>query len=140
MTRIRLIALSTALLLASAMMVSAETLPRGAQLLGIASSKGVEPAFDKHLQGELDKLLPQLKQLNSDAAILIEAFYPATKGKARVQQINMAFTLAEQVHDYLKIKRSLDRDFFVAIWENAEEISSYPKIRISTYPRDHFEN
>lgn len=135
-----LVSLLAGSLLTVAVAVSAETLPQGAQLLGVARSGGVDPSFDKHLQAELDRLIPQLKQINSDAEILIEAFYPETKGKSRGNQINMAFSLAEQVHNYLKITRMLDRDFFVAIWENIEEISSYPKIRITTYPGGYFEN
>jgi hypothetical protein len=140
MRRISLLVVLAVSILIIAMTVAAETLPRGAQLLGIANSKGVEPSFDKQLQGELDRLLPQLKQLNSDAAILIEAFYPQAKGKNRSQQISSAFSLAEQVQQFLKTTRSLNREFFIAIWENPEEISSYPKIRITTYPRDYFEN
>lgn len=116
------------------------SLPRGAQFLGIAQSDGADPPFDQHLKKEIDKLVPQLRQLNSEAMILIEAFYPERKGKSRDQRINMAFSLAEQVHQYLKIKHSLDHDFFVAIWDDADGKSNYPQIRITTYPRDYFDN
>ncbi|MBT0666405.1 hypothetical protein KI809_19020 [Geobacter pelophilus] len=115
-------------------------LPRGAQFLGIARSDGSDPPFDQHLKTEIDKLVPQLRQLNSEATILIEAFYPEKKGKNRDLQIKMAFSLAEQVHQYLKTKHSLDHDFFVAIWDDSEDKTKYPKIRITTYPRDYFEN
>ncbi|WP_041974356.1 hypothetical protein [Geobacter sp. OR-1] len=116
------------------------TLPRGAQYLGEAQSDSVDPPFDQHLRSAIDMLLPQLRQLNSEATILIEAYYPGKKGKTREQQISIAFSLAEQVQHYLKVKHSLDRDFVVAIWGDTDNMSKYPKIRFTTYPRDYFDN
>jgi len=127
-------------LLALAVTVSAETLPRKAQLLGVARSNGAETLFDKRLQGELDQLLPQLKNLDPDVTLLIEAFYPETKGRNKTYQIEMAFSLAEEVHHYLKQKLSPDRNLFVKIWENADPASQYSKVRITAYPRNYFEN
>jgi hypothetical protein len=115
-------------------------LPRGAELIGIAESEGNDPPFDKHIKGEIDLLVPLLRQVASDATILIEAYYPGKKGKIREQQVSRAFALAEQSQQYLRSKHDLSRDFFVAIWEKAESAGELPKIRITTYPRDFFEN
>lgn len=133
-----------ALLLFTALPVASETQYgkplRGGQIVGVAQSDGADPPFDQHLKRELDKLLPQLQQLNSDATILIEAFYPGKKGKSKTEQIRNAFSLAEQVHQYLKVKNALERDYVVAIWDDEEGGDKYPKIRISTYAKNYFEN
>ncbi len=117
-----------------------ESLPRGAELIGFAGSDGNDPPFDQHLKGELDLLVPRLRQVPSDATILIEAYYPGKKGKSKEQQISRAFSLAEQAQQYLRSKHALNREFFVAIWEKAESAGEHPKIRITTYPRDFFED
>lgn len=115
-------------------------LPRGAELIGYAGSEGNDSPFDQHLKGEIDLLVPRLREVASDATILIEAYYPGKKGMSKDQRISRAFSLAEQAQQYLRSKHDLRRDFFVAIWQNAESGGERPKIRITTYPRDYFEN
>jgi len=144
MSRIHLIILLTIVLISAPLSILAEAveakLPRGAQFLGIATSDGGDVGFDKHIMSELDQLIPLLKQLNSDAAILIETTYPEKKSKNKEQQIMMAFALAEQVQHYLKVKHSLNQEIIISIWDNDSEKPQKPKVRISTYPRDFFEN
>ena len=120
--------------------VATPELKRGAQLIGIAGSNGFNPAFDQHIKGDLDKLLPQLKLLNTDATILIEVYYPDKSGDSKEQRISSAFYLAEQVQQYLKVRHNLDKAFFVAIRDNGAEKLKYTKVRLTTFPRDYFEN
>lgn len=120
--------------------VATPELKRGAHLIGIAVSNGFNPAFDQKIKGDLDKLLPQLKLLGADATILIEVYYPDKSGDSKEQRVSSAFSLAEQVQQYLKVRHNLDRAFFFAIRDNGAEKTKYPKVRLTTFPRDYFEN
>lgn len=115
-------------------------LPRGAELVGIARAETKDLTPDQHLKGELDLLVPKLKQVSSYSSILIESYFPDLHGKGKDDRIRRAFSLAEQVELYLKNRHGLQNTFFIAIWEQGNDGGTMPKIRITTYPKDFFEN
>lgn len=132
--------LITAVPLQSVSAAEAPELPRGAQVIGTAGSGGFTPPFDQQIKGELDKLLPQLKQLPVDATILIEVHYPERAGVSKAQRTESAYVLGEQVQQHLKVRHGLDRAYFVTLRNNGGERAKQPKVRLISYPRDFFEN
>lgn len=112
----------------------------GAHMLGTAVSGGMNPAFDHKLKGDLDKLIPKLKQLDLNDVVLIEVYYPGKSGVSNGQRTADAFSLAEQVQQYLKSRQNRDRAFYIALWDDLADKSNLPKVRLKKYPREYFEN
>jgi hypothetical protein len=119
---------------------TAPTIHRDAELIGIARASSREPAFDQHLKGELDKLVPRLKKLNKDAAVLIEAYYPSNISKGNDEHVRKAYSLAEQAQLYLRNRHSLSISIFIAIWSGGDTSGDKPQIRLTAYPKTFFEN
>lgn len=116
-------------------------LPRGAELVGVAHSEGTDQPLDQQMRGELDSLVPRLRQLPADSPILIEAHVPAQKGRGKEDRIKRAYALAEQAQQYLSSRHKLHFEYYISVWENGEANSAdRPKVRFSTYPLDFFDN
>ena len=118
----------------------ASSLPRGAELIGIATAGSNDHGIDQRLKKGLDSLASLIKQISVDTTILIEAYSPGKRTKVREEQIKNSFTLAENVEQYLRIQHKLENNFIIAIWQDTEESGNMPKVRLTTYPRDFFEN
>jgi hypothetical protein len=118
----------------------ASSLPRGAELIGIATAGSNDHGIDHRLKKDLDSLVSLIKQLSVDTTILIEAYSPGKRTKVREEQIKNSFALGENVEQYLRIQHKLENNFIIAIWQDKEENGNMPKVRLTTYPRDFFEN
>ena len=119
----------------------ASRLPRGAELVGMAQSEGMDNPMDRQMRDGLDSLVTRLRQLPADAPILIESHYPATTKSGKEGRIRQAYTLAEQVQQYLSSRHNLRFDYYISVWENSDaNADDRPKVRISTYPLDFFDN
>jgi len=118
---------------------SASSLPRGAELVGVAQSGGEEHPLDQQMKEGLDSLLPRLRQLPADSPILIESHFPADKKGGKEGQIKRAYALAEQVQQYLTGRHNLRFDYYISVWENGYgNADDLPKVRISAYSADFF--
>lgn len=117
----------------------ASTLRNDAEIIGVARAATREPAFDKQLKGELDRLVPRLKKMGPDAAILIEAYYPPDKAKKNDEHVRKAYELAEQAQLYLRSRHSLSAGIFISIWSGIVP-EDKPQLRLTSYPKTFFEN
>jgi len=118
---------------------SASSLPRGAELVGVAQSGGEEHPLDQQMKEGLDSLLPRLRQLPADSPILIESHYPANNKGGKESRIKRAYALAEQVQQYFTSRHNLRFDYYISVWENGDgSDADLPKVRISAYPVDFF--
>lgn len=116
------------------------TLRSDAEVIGVAQAASREPAFDQQLKGKLDSLVPRLKKMGPDAAILIEAYYPPDKTKKNDDHVRKAYLLAEQAQLYLRNRHSLPVGIFISIWSGGVTPEDKPQLRLTSYPKAFFEN
>lgn len=114
--------------------------PKSTEVIGIATSSSRDSAFDQHLKGDLDKLVPRIRKMYQDEVILIEAYYPAIKSKSGDDELRKAYSLAEQAQLYLQNKHSLSINFYISIWSGVENSKDRPQLRLTSYPKAFFEN
>lgn len=119
---------------------NASSLPRGAELIGVASSDSKDYISDQRFKMELDSLVSRIRHLSDDITVLIEAFYPGKLSKSSEEQIKNSFALAEHVEQYLRSRHKLNYKFVVTVMKDDDVDGKLPKIRLTTYPRDFFEN
>lgn len=112
----------------------------GAEIIGVARGESRDPVLDRHLKDELDRLIPRIKKLGEDSAVLIEAYYPPDKAKKSDDHLRKAYELAEQTQIYLRNKHSLSGGIFISIWSGSVTPGDKPQIRLTSYPRTFFEN
>lgn len=111
-----------------------------AEVIGVARASSGDPAFDKRLKGELDTLVPRLKQLAPDAAILLEAYYPLGKPQGNDDRIRKAYALAEQAQLYLRNNHAVTAGIFISIWSGGATPENTPQLRLTAYPKTFFDN